>query len=361
MSRLRMCWLMCCACAVMAIAACSGSGGGGSSSAQPLSASGSPGNYKGVTLVYATPGPGAYQDAEVAAYVKPFEDLTGAKVVLTTESTVKLTAMVKAGNVSWDVTDSTPFFDGMHCGDIVQPMNLTGIDGTFAPGSIASCSRPAIVSGMLFMYNSTTYKTNPPSTLADFFDPKKYPGTRVMPDQPYGGFFEDALLADGVSINDLYPLDATRALRVFDKITGDSKVTPTGSQEQQLMLNNQADLAIVPSTRAYSVLKAGGTNWKIMSVPIGLLMNTYAIPKGAPHAEAAAQFIKFASQPAQQQKFAELVGGLSPANTSVKPTYTGLSAQVNPLKFEPQFTVNSEYWSKNYDSLIKQFETWGSS
>jgi putative spermidine/putrescine transport system substrate-binding protein len=371
MSRRRNSWIAGSACIVFILAACSSGSGGSKSStsaagsasatAQGLTASGAPGNYAGTTIVYATPGPGAYTDAEVAAYVKPFEDLTGVKVVLTTQDTAKLTAMVKAGNVSWDVTDSTPFFDRMHCGEIVQPMNLSGVNGAFADGAISSCGRPSIISGSLFMYNSKTYTSNPPSTLADFFNAKKYPGTRVMPDQSYSGYFEDALLADGVAIDKLYPLDTARALKVFAQIKSDSKVTPTGSQEQQLMLNNQADLAIVPSTRAFSVLTAGGTNWKIMPTPVGLLPNEWAIPKGSPHADIAAQFIKFASQPAQQEKFAQTVGGLSPANTAVKPTYTGLSAQVNPLQFTPQFSVNVDYWSKNYDTLIKLFETWSTS
>jgi putative spermidine/putrescine transport system substrate-binding protein len=314
-----------------------------------------------VTLVYATPGPGAYQDAEVGSYVKPFEQLTGAKVVLTEEDTAKLTAMVKAGNVSWDVTDSAPSFDRMHCNEIVQPINISGVSGAFPEGTISTCGRPSVVTGMILMYNDKTYKTNPPSTIADFFDPQKYPGNRVMPDEAYGGYFEYALLADGVSVQDLYPLDTTRALTQFDKIKSDSKVTPTGSQEQQLMLNDQADLAIVPSTRAYSVINAGGSNWKIMKTPMALFTNEWAIPKGAPHLAAAEAFIKFASQPAQQQKFAELVGGLAPANTSVKPTYTGLAAQVDPLAFSPAFTVSEDYWSKNYDHLINLFEEWSTS
>jgi putative spermidine/putrescine transport system substrate-binding protein len=343
--------------AAFLLCACGSSGGGNSSSATSVN------QDKGVTLVYATPGPGAFQDAEVNAWVKPFEAKTGVKFILTEEDTAKLTAMVKAGNVSWSVTDSTPFFDSQNCGTIVEKINLTGVSGSFTPGSHSSCGSPQIYTSMMLMYNSKTYKSNPPTTWADFFNPKKYPGIRVMPDESYGGYFEIALTAAGVPKDKLYPLNTNLALKEFDKIKGSSKVTPTGSLEQQLMLNNQADLAIVPSTRAYSVLKAGGTYWKIAPAPTpGFLgVNEFAIPKGAPHADIAQQFVRFAAEPAQQTKMAELVGGTEPTNKAAKkPALTGLAATVSPAAY-PSITVNTQYWSQNYSRLTALFENWSTS
>src|ERR1700749_629691 len=107
----------------MIVAACSSSSSG--SGSVSASASGSALNYKGVTLVYATPGAGAFQDAEVQAWIEPFEKLTGVKIVTTVENPAKLQAMVQAANVSWDLTDSTPYFDSKNCGTVVQKINLT--------------------------------------------------------------------------------------------------------------------------------------------------------------------------------------------------------------------------------------------
>lgn len=351
MSGRRLTWLAAILCTALLGAAACGSG-------ESTDAGSGDKPYEGVNLVYATPGPGSYEDAEVGSYVKPFEKKTGAKVVLTVENDAKLTAMARAGNVSWNVTDSSPPFTRNYCGDVVQPIDIKGVKGSFPKGSISKCGRPSVATAALFMYNADTYKNNPPSKLADFFDPKKYPGTRVMPDQSDSGYFEYALLADGADINNLYPLDTDRAMKMFDKIQSSAKITPTGSQEQQLMLNKQADMAIVPSTRAYSVLKAGGENWKIMKTPAILHMNEWAIPKGAQNVKAAKDFVKFASQPAQQKKFAELCGGLTPANQAVKPKYTGLAAKVNPASFTPNIWQDQEYWSKNYDKLTSLFHEW---
>jgi putative spermidine/putrescine transport system substrate-binding protein len=354
MVSLRFMGAICTVAALLTLCACGSSGGGAKASSSSDS---------GVTLVYATPGPGAYQNAEVSAWVEPFEKKTGVKFTLTVEDPAKLTAMVQAGDVSLDVTDSTPYFDGQNCGTIVQKISLSGVAGSFRPGSYSQCGGPQLYTAMMLMYNSKTYKSNPPTTWADFFDPAKYPGIRVMPDEPYGGYFEIALTAAGVPPSKLYPLNTSLALKEFDKIKSDSKVTPTGSEEQQLMLNNQADLAIVPSTRAYSVLKAGGGFWKVAPAPTPnfVAMNEFAIPKGAPHAAIAEQFIKFALQPAQQTRMAELVGGTVPANTAAaKPAITGLAEVVDPAKY-PSIAINSTYWTKNYNNLITLFENWSTS
>lgn len=354
--------LTCMAVAAMLVSACSSSGGSGSGSASG-NASGSALNYKGVTLVYATPGAGAFQNAEIAAWIQPFEKLTGVKIVTTVEDPPKLQAMVQAGNVSWDLTDSTPYFDSKNCGTIVQKIDLTGVAGSFTPGSYTACGAPELYTSMELMYNTKTYKSNPPTTWADFFDPQKYPGMRVMPDESYGGYFEIAETAAGVPESKLYPIDTNVALQQFDKIKSDSKVTPTGSLEQQLMLNNQADLAIVPSTRAYSILKAGGNYWKIAPAPTPnfYAINELAIPKGAPHADIAEQFARFTAQPAQQTKICELVGGCVPANKAAKaPTLTGIAAYVNPAAY-PSIVVNTKYWNENYTRLVGLFENWSTS
>lgn len=351
---------MAAAAAIVAAACSSSTPGSGSTSA---SASGTALNYKGVTLVYATPGAGAFQDAEEQAWIEPFEKLTGVKIVTTVENPAKLQAMVQAGNVSWDLTDSTPYFDSKNCGTVVQKVILTGVTGSFPPGSYTACGAPELYTSMMLMYNTKTYPTNPPTTWADFFDPQKYPGTRVMPDESYGGFFEMAETAAGMPPSKLYPIDTSVALQEFGKIKSDSKVTPTGSLEQQLMLNNQADLAIVPSTRAYSILKAGGSNWKIAPAPTPNFygINELAIPVGAPHAAIDQQFARFTAEPAQQTKICEIVGGCVPVNKNAQaPKLSGIAAYVNPAAY-PSIILNTAYWDANYTRLVASFEDWATS
>ena len=127
------------------------------------------------------------------------------------------------------------------------------------------------------------------------------------------------------------------------------------------MLNNQADLAIVPSTRAYSVLTSGGSYWKVAGAVNFLGMNEFAIPKGAPHPNVAEAFVRFAAQPAQQTKMADYVGGVVPANKAAKaPTLTGVAKTVNPDEY-PTSPVNTQYWSAHYNQLATLFNNFATS
>jgi putative spermidine/putrescine transport system substrate-binding protein len=56
-----------------------------------------------------------------------------------------------------------------------------------------------------------------PSSWADFFNTRKFPGRRGLHKVP-SETLEVALLADGVLLGDLYPLDVNRALGKLDTI-----------------------------------------------------------------------------------------------------------------------------------------------
>ena len=331
----------------VAAAACSSSGGSSGSASK--------------TLVFATPGPGAYTNAEIAAWVKPFEAKTGAKITITTFNDAQLAAQVQSNDVSWDVIDTVPYFPNQYCGKYVQKIKITGVQGKLAAGTVSQCGAPILLDGTLMMYNSKTYKNDPPQTVEDFFNTKKYPGKRIIPNEPYSGLYEFALLADGVPQSQLYPLDTTKALDKFDTIKSDLQVASSNSQVQQVMDNDQADMAIVVTSRAYSVLTSGGTFWKVMPTDKTITPEDLSVPVDAPNAALAKQFIAFAEQPAQQTKMADLSAAVGPVNLAATPVYPKLGAEVNPFQPGQKQTLiylNVNYWSKNYNTLENTFENW---
>jgi putative spermidine/putrescine transport system substrate-binding protein len=210
------------------------------------------------------------------------------------------------------------------------------------------------------MYNSKAYHTNPPTSLADFFDPKRYPGKRVVLGDPTAGLLEAALLGVGVNQSRLYPLDIKRALSVYDRIKPDLTISPTNGAEQQAMVGNQADMALVVSSRAYTVLKAGGTFWRPVwdKLPVG--WDTLVIPKGSPHSDLATQFIKFASQPVQSADFAS-TAGLGAANTSAAVKLNPLQQEVDAFSaaHKPNLVyLDGEWWTANLDKVVTAWTNW---
>ena len=77
-----------------------------------------------------------------------------------------------------------------------------------------------------------------PNTWADMFDLKRFPGRRMMPKDPRG-MLEVALLADGVSKDNLYPLDLDRAFRKLNQIKDNTIFFDGPSQSQQLIVDGR--------------------------------------------------------------------------------------------------------------------------
>uniref|UniRef100_UPI0013CF8107 extracellular solute-binding protein n=1 Tax=Klebsiella pneumoniae TaxID=573 RepID=UPI0013CF8107 len=79
-----------------------------------------------------------------------------------------------------------------------------------------------------------TAKVKETPTLADFFDLKKYPGRRMMRKDSQA-MLELCLLADGVPIDKLYPLDTRRAFAKLATIKKEVLYWNSGAESQSLM------------------------------------------------------------------------------------------------------------------------------
>ncbi|ONI81496.1 polyamine ABC transporter substrate-binding protein [Actinosynnema sp. ALI-1.44] len=317
----------------------------------------------GKSLTFVSYGKGAYQDGQQKGFLEPYQKDTGVKVVLDGPSdNAKLRAMVEAGRVTWDVVDTDAFMAREHCGTLLEKIDVGPLKDSFPPGTLSDCGVPAALFGLMFMYNEKTYGAKPPTALADFFDPVKFPGKRVIyAKDPTTGQLEAALLADGVPADKLYPLDMDRVLRTYGKIRRDLTLAQTYGQQQQIMVDNQADMALIVSARAYSTLKAGGTQWKRVPTKIPVTWDVFVVPKGSPKKDQAQELIKYASGPEQGARFAEL-SGAGAANTAArKSDLNDIQRQIDVLG--PQHAadtvfINADWWTGNYSRVVQAWTTW---
>jgi putative spermidine/putrescine transport system substrate-binding protein len=314
------------------------------------------------TLTFVSYGKGAYQNGQEQGWLRPFETSAKAKVRLDGPSdNAKLKTMVEAGNVTWDVVDTDAFLPRDSCGTLLEKIDAADLKNSFPPGTLSDCGVPAAFFGLLFMYNERTYGDKPPTKLADFFDRKAFPGKRVIfSKDPTIGVLEAAVLAEGVPADSLYPLDVDRALGVYDRIRSDTTFAQTYGQQQQIMVDNQADLALVVSARAYSVLQAGGTQWKAVWDKVPMSWDTLVIPKGSPNKALAEELIRFASQPEQAAAFAQ-VSGAGAANTTAKPQLNDLQAQVNamdPAHAEKLLYTDADWWTQHRTEVVERWSKW---
>ncbi|KAF1071022.1 MAG: Spermidine/putrescine-binding periplasmic protein [Pseudomonas citronellolis] len=200
-----------------------------------------------------------------------------------------------------------------------------------------------------------------PSSWADFWDVKKYPGKRGL---RWGAKYslEFALMADGVAPRDVYKVLANkegqdRAFRKLDEIKPHIHWWKSGQDP----VRDLADGTVVMSS-AYNGRIAAAQQKSYRMVWAGGIydFDFWALPSGVFKKELAERFISFASQPQQQKVFAE--------NIAYGPTNRKALEQLDPgiaanLPTAPQNIANAvgmdvAFWAEHGDALEKRFEDW---
>jgi len=311
-------------------------------------------------LVYASYG-GAFQDAQASAWQEGFTKETGTTFENASPSDMaQIRAMVDAGRTTWDAVDTNAYFPNQFCGKYFEEIDLSGIDTSqFEEGSVSDCAVPAERFALLLVYNSETYADNPPTSLADFLDTDAFPGKRATTREVSTGLLESILVADGVDPDDLYPLDVDRAFAALDTIRDDTTFAENNGALQQLVSDEQADMALIVSARALTVARDGVPIEPVWGQTI-TTFNSLAIPKGSPNLERAQEFIAYATQPEQSAKFAEL-SGTSPANREAQPDYDDLAEKFNAFAGDERTEttqLDATWWSKNVSDVQNRFTTW---
>lgn len=318
-------------------------------------------HLSGRHMVHTTWG-GVYRDAQVAAYCDPFSAATGAEVIQGGPmNAAKLSAMLESGQPIWDVVDVVDvqlavdsrkgYFEKMD--PAVVDVNEVEAEYVHDYG-VAN-----IVWSYNIGYNTDAFPTgNHPRSWADVFDVAKFPGKRTLRDRVYPTL-EHALLADGVEMQNLYPLDVDRAFAKLDTIKDDLILWKSNSESQQLFGDGVVGCGLILNGRGYDSHKKGAPvniewNQNIRSV------DYYVIPKGAPNADVAMQFMTHVTRPENQARMANRLA-YAPTNLDA---FEMIDEEVKPwLSTHPDNTargilISIDYWRDNLDALAKRWTEW---
>ena len=252
---------------------------------------------------------GAYTASQVEAYQKPFAAKTGAKInsIDADNPATPIKAQVTAGNVSIDVATVLATDAARLCDEgLLEVLDLRGLpaapDGTsadkdFIPGALTDCSVASDVYSWVIAYDET--KVKGVSSVADFFDLTKFPGKRALPKGAQGAL-EFALVADGVPSADVYKVLATdegvtRAFKKLDTIKAQTIWWEAGAQPPQLLADGEVAMAVAFNGRIFNAAVAEGKPFKILWDGQIMDLDVFVIPKGAPHRDAAWEYVKFAT------------------------------------------------------------------
>ncbi|MGW0820324.1 extracellular solute-binding protein [Streptomyces sp. NPDC002845] len=210
-------------------------------------------------------------------------------------------------------------------------------------------------------YRTDVFNGRKPSSWADFWDTKAFPGNRALQaldaDLPE---LEFALLADGVPPDQLYPLDVERAFKALSEIKGSiRKFWDTGALPGVLLGRQEVDASSVWHGRLDALIE-GGSPLAYQWNGARRQSNALGIPKGAANLDAAYQLIDFALRPEVQAAYAEIypMGPSVPAAYEKLPSATAANLVSSPEHLESGFDLDVEWWIKNQDAVSKRWQEW---
>ncbi|MER9657262.1 ABC transporter substrate-binding protein [Mesorhizobium sp. M0152] len=302
---------------------------------------------------------GTTQEAQTKSWATPFEANSGIKVLQDGPTDYgKLKAMVDAGNVTWDVVDVEMDFAIKAAKDgLLEPIDFAAVPKSdLDPRFSNDHAVGSFYYSFVLAWNKGAV-AGEPTSWADMFDLKKFPGKRTFYKWSAPGVIEIALLADGVPADKLYPLDLDRAFKRLDTIKSDIVWWSGGAESQQLIASGEAAFGQLWNGRVFALEKDGadvGVSWNQNLTAADVLV----VPKGAKNKPNAMKFLAAATSPTGQAKFAE-ASGYAPINTAAKAEMPADVVKGLPdAHVEGQINLDMNYWAANRDAIAERWYAW---
>lgn len=311
-------------------------------------------------LVYAGFG-GSYEQAIRTAVFDPFAQSSSVKVLTTTggSDVAKATAMVRSRRTEWDLIDAQgATLAQFIAADLLQPLpaGLVSPNLLFNPKLATPYSVPWYQFSLNIFWNANVIKGEL-NSWADVWNVEKYPGKRGLSKLPWFSL-EIALLADGVALDKLYPLDVDRAFASLDRIKKHAVFLDTSALANAIT-SQEVVTGIINLARLKSVQKAGVNvkySWGQAMVDIQQLV----IPKGAPNLKNAYDAVAYSLQPEPQRKVLASLG--------YTPTLKSVLAEIAPEQARDlagtdytrknSFYLNSAWWGQHGASVLRRWQDW---
>ena len=312
---------------------------------------------------------GAYEQALKRAYIGPFAEKEGVPYKLDQWSSdvAKLRAQVESGAIAWDLMAvESPTMQAACDEGLLEPIDWSKFpqSADFLPGVMKKCGLINNFNAAIMAYDGDKIADGPTS-FADFWDVKKYPGQRGV---HYTAFetLEIALLADGVPSGDVYKILSTpqgvdRAFAKLDQLKPYIVWWRTGSESMQRLVSGEVVMTTTWNGRPYSVNQTDKKNFKVVWQAGGLLeQDGMAIVKGSPNKDLAMKFLAFYGSPEPEAEFYKLIpyGGANKKSYDLVDTATLRNLPSSPENIRYLTPADNDFWADNREALTARFNIW---
>jgi spermidine/putrescine-binding protein len=343
--------------ATTSLAAC------GTGTSRGVSSSG--GKTDGKTIVVRDSG-GTYGDANLKAIYEPFTKETGIQVKVVNIQYAQMLAQIQQGRPQFDlIDDSMADFVLFGRKNALEEIQYDRLKNFKNAGIAKSLVTPTALGknywASVMAYRTDAFGGRKPASWADFWNTKKFSGARSLQssdaDLPE---LEFALLADGVPLDKLYPIDVDRAFTSLDRIKGSvKKYWDTGALPGVLLSRQEVVMSSIWHGRLDELIKQGqplAYQWN----GARRQSNGWGIPKGTSNSEAAHRLIDFALRPEVQANYAELypMAPVVPAAYKKLSSATAGNLASSPQHLHTGFDLDVTWWIDNQDAVLKRWQEW---
>lgn len=248
---------------------------------------------------------GLYEDASKQAFFDPFAKEMGIRirqVSAVADMYGLLRAQVENNNPEVDVfTLGTEQLLRAGRAKLLAPIDTKIVDITkLYPKAVDEFGIASDLYSIGLAYNTERYpRGKQPQSYAEYWDVAKFPGRRAAPGWSPRDNLEIALLADGVPIEKLYPLDIDRAFKALEKMKPHTTWYNSGSQMTQLFADKAVLLGYGYIGRVNVLARSGMPVAADFNQAIYSFTN-WCVSRVSRNKDLAMQFINFASQANRQ-------------------------------------------------------------
>jgi putative spermidine/putrescine transport system substrate-binding protein len=325
---------------------------------------------------------GAYEVSQQKAYVDTWQGGT-VNFIKYSGGLDEIRAQVSSGKVTWDIVDVLPHDARQGCDeglfeeldrDIFKP----AADGTPMDDDVMvqvpnNCVVPLTYWSYVPFYQQGQYKGSQPSSIADFFDVKKFPGKRGIRSWP-DGLIEMALAADGVPVSQVYQVMDTedgidRAFRVLDRIRDERVFWTRGSESLQLVKSGEVAMSLAYNGRIGAAVLS--QDEKFITIWDGQVLEEewLVMLKGAPHKKEALKFLIHTSAPEQQAGQAHYIN-YGPMRASAfdiiragEPWFHNGKYVMEHMPNRPELmartiVANPDWWAEHGKAVAERYANW---
>jgi putative spermidine/putrescine transport system substrate-binding protein len=314
---------------------------------------------------------GSYGAAQDKALFNDASKNTGIKIVRESGASMsKACLQVQSGSVTWDlVVSGSGGAASAAAKGCLEKIDFNVVDvSNFYPNTYTDYCVGSDVFATVMAWNTDKYgqpgSATAPKSWADFFDVKKFPGTRAYRANNVDGALEPALMADGVPAEKVYEVLSTeegikRALNKIRQLKPHIAVFwGSGAQQAQLMKDAEVDMTTGWNGRFDNAKKDGAKVGYTFNQAL-LDYDCFAMPKGAPNKATAMKFLAEISKAKYQANLPFHIT-YGPTNKKAYEITTAPKELIEALPSHPKnvplmLPINLEWYAKHRTRALELY------